>query len=367
MDKKKILIVCRTFFPVITPRAFRATELAKELALQGHEVVVVTPKDKIHEQFAKENNIRFVDLGKMKWKVPSFGNKGFGYILTRTAVRLLQLSIEYPDLELVFKLRKVLRTLHGFDLLISVAVPYPIHWGVASIWTSKTKIAKTWVADCGDPYMGERTDTFRKWFYFKYVEKWFMRKANFISIPIESAKEAYYTEFHKKIKVIPQGFKFDKTVVADVLPTNTIPHFAYAGGFIPGIRDPRAFLDYLSVIESDFRFYIYTNQFDIITPYIDTLKDKLVINNYIPRELLLKELTKMDFLVNFDNNIGIQLPSKLIDYSIVNRPVLNIKRVFDKSIVRNFLQGDYTDRMLLGDLTEYKIENVAKRFLELCK
>jgi hypothetical protein len=367
MDKKKILIVCRTFYPEITPRAFRATELAKEMALQGHEVVVVTPKDKIQEQFARENNIRFVDLGKMKWKVPSFGNKGFGYILTRSAVRLLQLSIEYPDLELVFKSRKVLRKLHGFDLLISIAVPYPIHWGVASIWSRKNKIAKTWVADCGDPYMGERTDTFKKWFYFKYVEKWFMRKANFISIPIESAKEAYYTEFHKKIKVIPQGFKFEKTIDNDALPNNPVPHFAYAGGFIHGMRDPRALLEYLSTVESDFRFYIYTRQHDMVSPFIKSLKGKLILKNYIPREQLLKELTRMDFLVNFDNNTGVQLPSKLIDYSIINRPVLNIKKEFDINTICNFFKGDYTGRMVLGDLTAYKIENVANSFLELCK
>ena len=39
---KKILIVTRLFHPEITPRAFRAYELAKEFSRQGHDVTVLT-------------------------------------------------------------------------------------------------------------------------------------------------------------------------------------------------------------------------------------------------------------------------------------------------------------------------------------
>ena len=45
MDKKKILIVGRTFFPEQSPRSFRTTELAIELAKQGHEVHVLLPNN----------------------------------------------------------------------------------------------------------------------------------------------------------------------------------------------------------------------------------------------------------------------------------------------------------------------------------
>src|SRR5699024_12169166 len=67
---------------------------------------------------------------------------------------LLQL-FEYPDIELLFKVKKALREESGFDLLISIAVPHPIHWGTAWAWRKENPIAKTWVADCGDPYMGQ--------------------------------------------------------------------------------------------------------------------------------------------------------------------------------------------------------------------
>ncbi len=44
MKQKKILIATKFFNPDITPRAFRAFELAKEFARRGHLVTVLTEK-----------------------------------------------------------------------------------------------------------------------------------------------------------------------------------------------------------------------------------------------------------------------------------------------------------------------------------
>ena len=119
MDKKKILIVCYGFYPDNSPRSNRATELAKEFALLGHEVVVLTPKKPEHFAFEKEYQIQIKDLGKPGWKVPNFGSSKPGYILTRMAVRFFQLSLEYPGIELMFKVKKALRKERNYDLIIS--------------------------------------------------------------------------------------------------------------------------------------------------------------------------------------------------------------------------------------------------------
>lgn len=368
VNRKKILIVCRYFYPEITPRAFRASELAKELALQGHEVFVLTPKKEIHAVFEKQNNLIIIDLGQLKWRVPDFGHKGIGYVLTRMAVRFLQLSIEYPAIELLFKVRKSLKKLNGFDLLISIAVPYPIHWGVATTWSKSRKPAKKWIADCGDPYMGDRTDSFRKWFYFKYIEKWFMKKADFISITKDSFKVNYYKEFHSKIIEIPQGFRFDNIALSEYKP-NKIPHFAFAGGFIKDIRDPRKFLEYLTTLNDvEFKFYIYTKSKEFIVPYRERLKDKLILMDYIPRAELITNISIMDFLVNFEFDPKIQSPSKLIDYAIAKRPILNItNEKFDVTTINQFLSGDYTNQFIVENINQYRIENVADKFLKLCE
>lgn len=364
MNKKKILIVCRSFYPENTPRAHRAAELAKEFARQGHEVTVLTPKKEEHPAFEKEHNFKIKDLGMLRWRTPDFGASKIGYLLTRIIVRFFLFTIEYPDLELMFKVKKALKKEHGYDLLISIAVPYPIHWGVARARNAKRAIAKKWIADCGDPYMGCETDSFKKWPHFKLVEKWFMRKADFISIPVETARSAYYADFHPKIKIIPQGFNINN-VETRIYKKNSIPTFAYAGGFITGIRDPRLFLNFLQEVDIDFRFFVYTNQNDVLEPWQSILGEKLQINSYIPREQLLHTLSGMDFLVNFDNNTGAAVPSKLIDYSIVNRPILNIKQILNKEVILQFLNGQYDHSMKIDDVEQYRIENVCQKFLIL--
>ncbi|WP_446787897.1 glycosyltransferase [Macellibacteroides fermentans] len=363
----KILIVSRSFHPQNSPRSFRTTELAKEFARQGHEVTVLIPNlTEEQQEYAGQNGFNLKNLGNTTWRVSDFGNSKVGYLLTRAAVRFLQLGFEYPGIELLFMVNRALQNESGYDLLISIAVPYPIHWGVAKARTHKHRIAKVWVADCGDPYMGCDTDTFKKPFYFKYLEKWFMNKADAISIPVATALDSYYKEFHKKIKIIPQGFKIDNIINDNnKTKTNSMPVFGYAGGFIPNIRDPRPFLEYLSQLEEQFKFIIHTNNDAIIKPYKQLLGDKLEIHEFIPRTELLKKFSSFDFLVNFDNNTQSAIPSKLIDYAIMGLPVLNITNQFEPKVIREFLSGNFKNAMTLPDIEAYRIENVCNQFLSL--
>ncbi len=61
---QKILIISRTIFPKLVPRAHRATELAKELARQGNEVTLAAVLGKYnYTRFQEETGIRVCDLG----------------------------------------------------------------------------------------------------------------------------------------------------------------------------------------------------------------------------------------------------------------------------------------------------------------
>lgn len=367
MDKKKILIVSRSFYPQNSPRSFRTTELAKEFARQGHKVTVLTPKDnEVHKSFENEHQLTIKDLGKPRWKVPSFGVSRVGNILNRAVSRLLSLSMEYPSIELIFLVKKALKREKSHDILISIAVPYPIHWGIAKVWKKNQTIAKVWVADCGDPYYGNKLDSFDKWIHFKYVEKWFMRKPDFISITNINFKVNYFPEFHHKMVEIPQGFKFDDIALFEGEVKNDIPHFAFAGGLIPKYRDPSILLSYLVSLKNDFRFIMYTKTRDLVESFAHKSKGRIIIKDYIPRDELLYELSKMDFLVNFEFNPLEQSPSKLIDYAITKRPILNIiSKKFNPIIVDEFLRKDYRNKFVIENIDNYRIENVCKSFLKL--
>jgi hypothetical protein len=363
---KKILLVSNGFYPEISPRSYRATELAKEFISQGHQVTVISK----NRDYDYTDFLRTYPITLKMWKKPFLkplptSSGGLLGLIYRVLSRLMLMFLEYPSIDNMFKVRSMLKSEEDYDLLISFAVPYPVHWGVAMSRSVKKRIASKWIADCGDPYMGDVLDTYKKLFYFKYLEKWFCRKADFLSIPIESAIEGYYPEFHKKIKIIPQGFQFEINKVEKKEPRNTVPTFAYAGGFIKGVRDPEPLLRYLVSLNIPFKFKVFTNMPEVLNDYSDELKDKLVVSGYIPRNDLMKELVKMDFLVNFDNNTKLNSPSKLIDYAIVNRPVINITTDIDEDAVLNFLQGNYSNRMDLPNPDQYHISNVAKSFLNL--
>lgn len=365
--RRSILLVSNAFQPEISPRSYRATELAKEFSRQGHEVTVITKyRDHDYTAFIEEYNIRFLMWKKTVFPgVPKFRRQPLS-LLSRLTSRTLSLLFEYPKIEEVLRVKNILRTENEYDLMISFAVPYTIHWGVAWSRSGKHRIADTWVADCGDPYMGDVMDSFRKPFYFGYIEKWFCRKADYISIPIRDAMDGYYPEFHDKIRIIPQGFDFDlKELSKGETTGNNIPEFAYAGTFIKGSRDPGPLMEYLCNLDLPFRFYVYTNRQDMLDEFKERLENKLIISGYIPRSELMEKMSDMDFLINFDNNSSRHLPSKLIDYALTGRPVLNVKMEFSGDEIRAFLTGDYSKRMVLPDPEDYHIKHVSRLFLEI--
>ena len=124
-------------------------------------------------------------------------------------------------------------------------------------------------------------------------------------------------------------------------------------------------LNFLSECNIRFKFVVYTAQAGILQPYKENLGDKLTIREYIPRGELLVVLAGMDFLLNFDNNTHTQLPSKLIDYAITGRPVLNISSDTDFSLLIEFFNGNYSRKIDLAPAEDYDIRVVADRFLEL--
>lgn len=367
MAKSKILIVSASFYPDNTPRSFRTTELAKEFSRMGLAVTILTPLNPtVHDAFGKRFGFTIKDLGKRKFSGIKIEGKGLIRIFRRLLSRFLLMMFEYPNIELVWMVKNALRDEEGYDLLISVAIPYPIHWGVASVRSESHKIARVWVADCGDPYVGRENDSFRVPFYFKFIERWFMRKADFISVPTEGSIEGYLPEFHSKIVVIPQGFNFSEYEFDKYILENHCPTFAYAGMLIPGRRDPTELIEFLEKEDRDFIFHIYTKTPQHVPLIKGNARKKILIHDPVPREKLLPILSKMDFLVNFENIGTKQTPSKIIDYLILNKPILSIKTGgLRTDLVREFLACNYEGKLVVEDTDQYKIENVCKKFIQL--
>lgn len=359
----KILIVSGSFEPEIGPRAFRTTELAKELSSLGHDVTVCIPdKGKDYLSYIKDwpMTIKF-------YKYFPIRRKYFGCSLVdRTLFYFENWLIDYPAFKSLREVRNFVCNESSYDLLITIAVPHFIHWAVGQIYESGHKIAKTWVADCGDPYMLNKIGK-KKPFYFKPYELRWCRECDYISVPIESDIDHFYPQFRDKIRVIPQGFNIDDLKGEIAPPQNDVVTFAYAGNFIKNVRDPRPLLDFLVNSNKSFKLIFYTASNFLLEPYVAKLGDKLEIKGILPRKELIKSLRECDFLLNIDNGSAGQRPSKLIDYALTGRPIMSItSSKLDTKKIDAFLERDYSQRYIVENVSQYDIHNVAQQFLHLC-
>ena len=354
---KKILVICHFGLNENTPRSFRSKELIRALSERGYPVDIIIGKDKrlfhngenVEDSITGERNNQSKNTYKVFRKI---GSSILNYI--------------YGDMVILkyYKSNKRIIDATAYDILISIGQPFYPHMISAF---SKTNSNCIKIADCGDPFYVKGRGMAP---HIGLLQKIVFKKLDYICVPTEKAVQ-YYTEFaaKEKIKVIPQGVDFKRFRIS-VYTKNTVPTFGYAGVFYEDLRDPRPFLEYLSDLKQDYCFHLYTdirNDFFVnkIDPIIRKSGKRIVVHDLIPREECLYELSKMDFLVSFENKSSTQSPSKLIDYGITKRPVLSFEaNSFQASVFSEFLSGNYSHK-LNYDISKFDINNVTDQFEEL--
>ena len=369
-----ILLVSVSFYPENSPRSFRATELAKELCRQGHKVLVsgvdISGEGNTQRQrLLEEYGIQWLSLGDGSWFTLNERWQQGGRISSFVA-RVLGYFGEFPSIEWYFKIPKRLIIPKEVEAVISIAKPFAVHWGLSRLAKKGLLKDKIWLADCGDPFMLSTLNVRPIPFYFKYLEKAFCRECDFIVTPTEAGYKGYYPEFREKIRVIPQGFNYEeeRAKLGDYTE-NDVLTFVYAGAFLHKGRNPAALLKVLGDSEIDFRFYIYTQQQYLVIPHIKPGDTRFIVQDIIPREDIMQVMRRADFLINMMNGTKVQMPSKLIDYYIVDRPVLNIEDdslgMGEREVLLEFLNKDFGNRFVFSNMDSYHISNVCKGFVKL--
>lgn len=375
----KIAILTAVFHPELHPRAFRAYELAKEYAIQGHDVEVfllTRIKGFDYEQLSQELHIKITIL-------PLYTRElGAEKIFQQTNPLLRRIHwgyrwlLEYLLAGNLFaystRIAECLKhEMQEKDMVIALSTPFMNLLGLAKYvhqLPNNTKKKTVYIADSGDPfYYSQQT---KRALYFKWIEKWVYRHFDYLSIPTSNAIPAYAPLIPKeKIQIIPQAFNM-RDVHLSPAPTSDIPTFAYAGVFYQDIRNPEFLFKHLCTLTEDFRFHVYLRHRDphitsVLDKYQKQLGEKLIIHYSVKRTDLLYRLSECHFLINISNTTSTQLPSKLIDYGITKRPVYSFdKQSFNPQVFAAFMYGDYTHAMPI-DIRPYDIEVVTKQFLEL--
>lgn len=370
----KILLLSRWFFPAKNPRAFRTTELVRELTRRGHEIDFFCPDDaSFDDKFVTDKlNIYHISVSHvLKQKTISLqlneepdGRSSCMKYIKKLARYLLGAGL--GDVVYAVRMYQALAKKtysQKYDVLLVIS--YPFYLLVAAVWyISHNKYIPCKIADCGDPlYYNHGID---KAFYLKYVEKIVLRKFDWITIPMQEARLGYcHCDIEERLRVIPQGFRIF-TPRQEMYCPNEVSVFCYAGVFYEKIRDPSFFFDFLCKEKKPFRFVVYAlkDPFTkkVLTHYKNFLGEKLVVKEPIERECLIREMAKMDFVLNFDNDNSNQKPSKLIDYAMSRRPILSFNRqTFRPEVFEAFLTGDYSEQYHV-DLEQYDIRHVVDQF-----
>ncbi len=370
MERKEILIISRSFYPQNSPRSFRTTELAKELSAQGNNVTVLTFKRTEHSAFEAKHKVNIKDLGDPgETDLSGLKSKKLN-TLNRVVKRFKEQFLLFPEIQLKDIVYKALKKEKGerYDLLISIGAPHPVHWGVAKALEENRNLAGCWVADCGDPFMLASNMQFKRPFYFQYFEKNFCKRADFITIPTEKAKEGYYPEFHDKIRVIPQGFRFEDVKLSEKAKSDGVVKFGYAGSLVPKRRDPTELLQFLEEENIEYKFILYSKNKAIANELVQKFGSRIDYRGEADRIELLYHLSEVNFVLNFENVGTTQSPSKLIDYAIIKKPILSVTSGnLNKTAVNEFLKGDFNSAYRIENPDQYRIENIARRFLALAE
>lgn len=363
--QKKILIVTHHFYPEINPRAFRATELTKELIVKGYWVNVVYGEAKL--TIDNKTLTKYINSHSNCYKVQSPPMKS----ATTEESCLKKIFRFFFAEKLMFTRLKwtfnAIKHFNGHTAIISIGTPFYVHLATAlAVPTKKRKYVM--ICDNGDPFYNY--NKLDKAFYWGWIQKYVFSKFDFICTPTSNAINYYaqYTD-KNKIRVIPQGYNFTSVSIAEY-KKNPIPTFAFAGRFYKDIRNPEPLLQFLANLQEQFQFLIFAPQAgdvyqNILLSYERRLGNKLILCGMLPREQCIYELSKVDFLVNLENTLSVQVPSKMVDYALSRRPIISFKHTdIPYKKLREWIKGDYIDPLKI-DISPFDIKNVSKQFESL--
>jgi len=362
--KLRVLMISKHFSPEINPRSFRAYELARELS-KSCDLTVLS-----HAPFIPtDETFRYICVGSKGTAAVSAVKKN---LKLKTFLSTI-LNFFVPgglDSFWFLRLLKSRRQLEQkYDGLISIGPPFGVH--VASFLSRIFLVhAKRMIFDYGDPFSRNPKGYYSP---FNFIfEKLVLSGVDSVVVPVEIAKGAYRGLIDpSRIHVIPQGLDFASVKTQDYKP-NPIPKVLYAGMFYEGIRDPQVYMKTILQLPHDFELHLQT---DMNLPANRALVEKYLTFDSHKRIKILPissrldcifSMSSYDFLLNFSNASESQTPSKLIDYMLSQRPILNVKSSeVDSSSFVEFVKGNYSKRYTVRNFSDYDIRNVGARFLRL--
>ncbi len=403
IKQQSLLVVTHSYKPLLNPRAFRWSAILEEWAKDGTKIDVITSwqpglarEEIVNNVHILRVNDSIIEKLRTKLKKPdrntkaennSESHKTDSHVkkvvknIFQTLHDVTWKNLYWPDYAALWKKTAVksseyLIKTEQYDALITISDPFTSHLVGYKLKEKYPQLK--WLVDIGDPFCFRHdTPTNNHLLYNKKnyrVEKNIFAKAEYISVTTETTKEKYaqlFPESGEKIEVIPPLMAPSESLIKKQNDNNAANKITliFVGTLYKTIRNPKFLLQLFDRLQQvnltkkiELHFYGGINDCHSEFTSYEHLKDKsLFLHGLVPREKVLLAMDDASVLVNIGNDNMYQLPSKIVEYVLTGKPIINIVKL-DNDSSTQFLQ-DYTAKTILKDTNQSSFEHEFTRCL----
>ena len=387
MKNKRILIVTHQFLPFVSPRTTRWSYLIDELVGKGNKVTVLsgTNPENIEKNYdvIYFGNKKFSsNIRRVRQESNDSTNNLFKkniYSILKKIYRFLFKTFSWPDYAMfwavtIFRNRK--RINDNYDIIISVSLPFTSH---LCAYILKKRINADWFMDIGDPFTLKINSPENNKIIYSFLNKIYERK--FYKI----ASKIIFT--HKEVAELHENkFNIDKSKIVIGYPIATVNEqnlniasnydykvtpikIGYFGAFTKSVREPNNYINNIvNPFFEDVEHKWYINQES--KKYFASIK-KTSLHKFIDivqrKEALKIMVNEIHILLSIGNLNKYQMPSKVIEYLSLGKPVLHYAEIEDDPIYnfeKLFDNLKIIDSKTTKNEIEIYIENIKDRNFE---
>ena len=383
----RILIVTHSFAPELTPRAFRWAAIVRSLAASGHQVDVVCARPlgaPAQESMTGVEVHRVRDLLSRSSVGGIAGQKrrlGFLRRWVRWIYNQTWRRLYWPDYACAWYFPAVRRASallaeRKHDWIISVSHPFTGHLIGLALKRRNPKVP--WLVDIGDPFCLMDDPAPNNITLYRHLsqraDRAVLRAAEVISVTTAGTRAAYARFFPRsavKIHVIPPMLSLPTGAIADTARRD-VPaalRLVYVGTLYRRLRSPAPLLSLFERLvaalpDMPLELHFLGNVNDsaeLFRPYAHWLDSRLFVQGLVSRARAQQMMQDAHVLVNLGNRSATQLPSKVIEYVAMGKPILNLVTIPDDSSVG--ILASYPAALTLhvdGTMSESEVHKVEK-------
>ena len=371
----KILVISYSYLPALNPRAFRWAAIAQHWASQGHEVDIVCGSAAGHP--AQENlhgvrihRVRWLGLARLREKMKTAARPHgadatslrmtSGRWLSQQLRRLWELLC-WPDYACLWywnaRNKAVqLAASNRYDLLISSSLPFTGH--LVGLAVRKRHPALPWLVDVGDPFSFREGEATGNAFMYRRLnlrmEHRVFAAATAISVTTPGTASRYaqiFDDCAEKLSVIPPllpDVSQSMAMASNVDNDGKKVRLVFIGTLYRSLRSPEPLLHlFAKLLASDLspsiELHFYgniQNCSDSFEAYRRLLGHSIHLHGLAPREQAFAAMRDASILVNIGNTSAYQLPSKVVEYLAMYKPIINMVSGADDSSASFFADFD---------------------------